>query len=905
MRGIGAGAALRATVRLARRDAWRNRGRSALIALMVALPVLALGAVSVIYRSDQRDPQDWVTLRLGHNPSAQALIMDQYQNEQGLKQNVTGTDYLDGAGNLGAEPVSFERLSAAVAARLPSGDHLLLDRTAYPNRSLRFGDRILPARVREFDYLAPGARGLFRQVSGRAPAAAGEVEVTEAMAKAEGLRIGDRLGYGAVGAPSSQLTIVGVVGGIPLIGIEQVISRPGLVLPAGHAADQLSDQTSWLVVGPAALNWDQVLALNQVGFTATSRAVVADPPPSSRVPYKQLTDRHFSRDKGDEASLIGVLTVAIGLILLQIALLAGPAIAVGARRNERTLALVAASGGGRRQLRSIVLATSGVIGLVGCIVAAALGVGLGVLAVPLLRDHDNRQLIRTDVHPLDLLVLVAVGALTAIAAAMIPARQAARMNVVAVLTGRRGQASPPRRVPVIGVLVTLVGSVVCFYGATGHHAFITVLGIAIAEIGLVTVTGTIIALCARGAHRLPFAGRFALRDAARQRGRTAPAVAAVMAAIAGSIAVGIFVTSQDHDSQRHYQQTAAVGVATVNFDAPASPAVQTAAVAALQRTLPVKETVAYQAVATSDADLELIGPAGNNSWDGSSDLAVAGLYDTHRGGAFFDDGSALQVITGHSDPAARAALAAGKVVLSTPTYLWGGGVIHVRVVSNDDTKRTVVLPAVVIASRPGLAQPVFPLSAAAQLKEPIATSGLVVNTTRMPTKREAERAEAAVLNVASAQVDVERGYQHQYAIGLLALMLAAAAITLGGTFSAVGLAAAEGRADVSTLAAIGAGPAVRRRLAAAQAAVITVLGSGLGLLTGLLAGWALVRLEAPTGRRVYASVLSEIFQPPDGWPFVVPWPAVGALVLGVPLLAIAIGYLTTRSRLPLVRRLGQ
>jgi hypothetical protein len=30
-----------------------------------------------------------------------------------------------------------------------------------------------------------------------------------------------------------------------------------------------------------------------------------------------------------------------------------------------------------------------------------------------------------------------------------------------------------------------------------------------------------------------------------------------------------------------------------------------------------------------------------------------------------------------------------------------------------------------------------------------------------------------------------------------------------------------------------------------------------------------------------------------------------ALVIGVPLLAILIGYLTTRSRLPLVRRLGQ
>ena len=128
-------------------------------------------------------------------------------------------------------------------------------------------------------------------------------------------------------------------------------------------------------------------------------------------------------------------------------------------------------------------------------------------------------------------------------------------------------------------------------------------------------------------------------------------------------------------------------------------------------------------------------------------------------------------------------------------------------------------------------------------------------------------------------------------------------ITLGGTFAAVRLAAAEGRTDVSTLAAVGAGPAVRRRLAAAQAAVITVIGAGLGLLTGLLAGWALVR--RPQTSSASANLEPWLRRYLDGWPFAVPWSSVAVLVIGVPLLAIEIGYLATRSRLPLVRRLGQ
>lgn len=57
---------------------------------------------------------------------------------------------------------------------------------------------------------------------------------------------------------------------------------------------------------------------------------------------------------------------------------------------------------------------------------------------------------------------------------------------------------------------------------------------------------------------------------------------------------------------------------------------------------------------------------------------------------------------------------------------------------------------------------------------------------------------------------------------------------LGASGIASGLAAAEGRADLSTLAAVGASPGLRRRLAASQAVVTGGLGTLLGTAAGLV-----------------------------------------------------------------------
>ena len=134
-------------------------------------------------------------------------------------------------------------------------------------------------------------------------------------------------------------------------------------------------------------------------------------------------------------------------------------------------------------------------------------------------------------------------------------------------------------------------------------------------------------------------------------------------------------------------------------------------------------------------------------------------------------------------------------------------------------------------------------------------------------------------------LSVERGYQSGYRLSLLILLLGAAAITLGAAGIATGLAQADARADHATLAAVGAAPRLRRKLAAAQALTIALLGTALGIASGFVPALALIGAV-------------------ESLNVVIPWGRLAAVLIGVPMLAGALAFALTRSRVPLERRAG-
>jgi putative ABC transport system permease protein len=117
----------------------------------------------------------------------------------------------------------------------------------------------------------------------------------------------------------------------------------------------------------------------------------------------------------------------------------------------------------------------------------------------------------------------------------------------------------------------------------------------------------------------------------------------------------------------------------------------------------------------------------------------------------------------------------------------------------------------------------------------------------------------------------------------LALIGGTALVTLVGVGVTVALAAAKGRADLATMAAVGASPRRRRAIAGWQALVVGGLGTVLGLALG----------------GFYAYLIWPAIGAPD---FTVPWLTIGLIGVAVPLLAVLVAVVFTPSRLPVIRR---
>ncbi|MFZ0158934.1 MAG: FtsX-like permease family protein, partial [Kineosporiaceae bacterium] len=502
----------RAALRIARRDALRHKGRNLLVAIMVALPVLAVSAVDVLYRTSSLEPADRIAVELGTR--AQALVRGVGSRVEQSTDGQQSSTVDDGtaASFASAASVPLEQIEQRLAALTSAGDRLVHTIEWFGAPRLRVSGRSIAASWWEVDLAEPELAGLYTTISGRSPAAAGEIAVSEALADHAGLHPGDTLDVPeaarsqAAAGGKARLSVVGVVRETADPAGEMIIGPTGTLLPEAERSLGASSG-SWYVTGPVPVTWPDVMRFNAIGALVVSRAVLLDPPPADRVPFESHRGQ-YSGESGTGTLAAGV-AVAIALALLQIALLAGPALAVGARRNQRMLAVVISTGGERRHARRIVLANAFLVGVAASLAGAVAGAGLGALAVVVLRSGGHLVSPSIDVSPLDLAILVTVGALTALAAALVPARQAARLDVVAALTGRRPAETIQRHIPVLGAVVAAAGIGLTLWGATTHRTVAVILGIGLGEIGLVGTTGAAVGLAALGSARLPLSLRMA------------------------------------------------------------------------------------------------------------------------------------------------------------------------------------------------------------------------------------------------------------------------------------------------------------------------------------------------------------------------------------------------------------
>ncbi|MBO4210738.1 FtsX-like permease family protein, partial [Micromonospora echinofusca] len=523
----------RAAIRIAWRESRRARGRTALVLAMITLPVLALTFAAVTWDMFQLTPQEDAARRLGAADAQLRWATD------GPLQQLSGDAGYSSDAPARQRPVT----TAELAALLPTGSRLvpLVERSRL---RLLTPDGTTSIQVQGIDVGDPLLRGVVRLRSGRAPHGPDELAATGPALR----RLGTALG-GTVGLADGTRTyrVVGVVE-FPA-DLSELLAVP----PAG-----LTDPPSaWLVDTPVPVGANLVRRLNAQG-------VLVETPPGS--PAFRADEPSAGTPVDQESISEGVLVGGLGL--LEVVLLAGPAFAVGVRRRQRELALVAANGGTPAQLRRIVLADGLVLGLAGAGLGLALGVTTAVAARPVVAEllYQHRPG-GYRFFPAALVAIAGLAVLTGVLAALVPAYTAGRQDVVAGLTGRRGATRSRRRWLVLGLGLAGAGSVTAALAATRVSTWGILIGLVLGEIGLVLCTPSLVGLLGRLGRWLPLALRIALRDTSRNRAAAAPAISAVLAAVAGSVATGAWLASDEARTAARYQPTLPAGYVTATLSA--------------------------------------------------------------------------------------------------------------------------------------------------------------------------------------------------------------------------------------------------------------------------------------------------------------------------------------------------
>ncbi|MET7374902.1 FtsX-like permease family protein [Micromonospora arida] len=885
----------RAALRIAWRESRRSRRRTALVLAMIALPVAALAFLVASYDMAELTPQERVDRRLG---VADAEL--QWIASSPVRQDDWGEAWSTQGGEAPARVTATQ-----MATLLGPGSRVTEVRPRVP-LTLRGPRRDEGVNGRALDLTDPLARGLVRFRAGRAPQQPGEVAVSPAALR----RLGLRLGHAVATADGSRTyTVVGVVEFPDDLG-PVVALHPGAVQATGPEPDSV-----WLADLPGTVDAALVSRLNERGVVVTARSPVGSGATADRTWFGAI------RQSGANDLSTGVLIAGLGL--LEVVLLVGPAFAVGVRRRRRDLALVAVAGGDAAQLRRVVLADGVVLGVLGAAAGLLVGVAAAFAGRPLMEQYVfSARFGGYRCWPSALVLLGGVAVLAGVLAALAPAWTAARQDVSAGLAGRRTPAKSPGRWLALGLALVVGGAGLAAFGATRTSPAVVLTGLILGELGLVCCTPTLLGALARLGRVLPLAPRIALRDASRNRAAAAPAICAVMAAVASSVALGAYLASDGARDARAHRPALPTGHMLVYANRPdGQPTLAQVADAA-------RDQLGVDAVATvytPNCDptgarycdvAPVLPPSRVCPWQPGDSLPEAhrqqaradprcqirevDYYDGHVEPGV-DDGFALPLLTGADSAttaAATAVLHAGGVVVTDPRYLHDG-LVTVRVFSTDgkaDAPATVRdLPGYALPQAAGSSRLLLSTHAARQLDMSWSPAGWVVGTTTPPDEEQQARFSAALRSFGTFSLSVENGGAPRDVSPLLLLLAAAAGlITVGAAGIATALAAAEGRAELTTLAAVGAAPAVRRLLAICQAGVIAGLGSVLGIVAGL--GTAAIVLVSVN--RQYASA----WPVPDPFPFLVPWPALGVLVL-VPVVAMLGAGLFTRARLPIERRL--
>ncbi len=662
-----------------------------------------------------------------------------------------------------------------------------------------------------------------------------------------------------------------------------------------------------------------LVAPGQVPLNATTQITALFDNPHGNVPGFSFPIQSAA-DAGNPNTLnpstISLALATIGMLLIGLVAVAG--FTVLAQRRLRSIGMLGSLGATDRHIRLVVRANGAVVGIVG----AALGFLLGLVLWLAYRPHlesSSHHLIGMFQLPWTVIgIAVVLALITTYVAASRPARTIMHVPIVTALSGR---PAPPRKVH-RGAIPGAIAFVIAFLllgaaggASNGGGALPLVVGLVVLIVGIVLLAPIFVSTLGVVARRAPVSVRLALRDLARYQARSGSAMAAISLGVLIAALVCVIASARYSDVLDYAGPNMANNQLVV--DAPSGPNSQQTLV---QPGKPdrVSSTGAAtgqptlkQATADAAAIAHSLGSHNVLALDPASANLQRGIVQSNNfQGAVYAETPALLkafgISTSEINP--NADVLSSRPGLSTESDMQlvyngyfgndsgpgGGGqggpsgaalpcpkgecvqnpiIQYVPQLPTGTTApNTVVTEHAIRTLHLGTQSDPYgwlistsgPLTAA-QISETTATAaadGLTVET------KNDEPTSAEVVNWATAT-------------GLL--------LALGILAMTIGLIRAETSSDLRTLAATGASSRTRRNVTAATAGALGFLGAIVGTGAAYLAAAAYFR----TGK-LGQSVFQNLSQ--------VPTMNLLAILVGMPLLAAACGWLLAGRQPPLVSR---
>ena len=916
-------ASWRVALRMARRDLRRHKGRSILVFLMVAVPVGLLAAAATVGATEQTDAADLVTGRMG---PGQALVQGPVEGRV-LQTPDPNQGSMSWGSDNPAVPIpgyaadAADAVNAEAVGRLVGGRAVPVAETAVRlvkgERRIRVSGLVIDPRSVDL-----GAKA--RLTSGAWGTDATQIVVTPAGV--------------ANGLPTSGSTVLSADGTertVTVVGTAEALSewggRPDFVVPAlPEGAGQTfngNGQSGWVVLGTDPVTWAEVQQLNTHGLTVYSRAVLQDPPPDDQIPAELQVQGGFTQDTGRMIAVIGGV-----MLFIVTTLLVGPAFAVSASRQRRTLAVAATNGAEVRQLRRTVLAQAVLLG----VISAVGGVALGVAAVRLglwwwVHTHPSTRFasVPIDIPWTAFAILLPCAVLSAVVAALLPSLRLGRLDIIGVMRGQ--SASPPlnKVVPVVGLVVAVAGGFVVLSTAmSGGNEVQVALGAIALVLGTLLLVPALLVLMGKLASRLPVAPRMATRDAARHRSRSTPTVAAILAGVTALTAFSIGLASDTEQQMATYQAQALPGEGVVwTGDAE----VRLATAAALKQAPELTQTpystvrppedpatgptsaggsqplpfvsvlpAGCTAIATLPGNAESpCQKMGTTVYDRGqigvlpvAEIARLLRLDEAQTKVIADGGIAVALDALAQEPSLQ--VVSGTFVMDDANY------VAKDVVQSASTSMPVVAVPVDRlrdGSLPGQSGALVSQATAERLGWPMVQDLVMLRDPSGSISADTQKRLDELVG-SDGGVYVERGFQRYDETAMRIMMGVAALLILIVTLISTALSMAEQQADLGTLAAVGATRRTRRGFAASQAMVVGFIGAVLGIAVGLVPG---IAISYPLTRNdSYDSITG--LDTATGPYLEIPWTPLLLVVLGVPLLAGALSAAAIRKAPMMSRR---